>query len=324
MAAPRRAPPHLSTLNWAMVPTHLSNINYTSSPVIMESDEYTGEDGISEAQYEQDVMSGNAKRRAENKEKIEENKAKGTLGMKPFKVDGLIPTLLAFLGTAQCAPIVVDGRVRILDTLLALRQRAENREIRFDNSMVVTGDAVKGILAFLVAPVRGNVTTGKNKCEGLGHPVSMCRPLLMSAWKLYHGIDYSSYDYNDPELRFINDPGTLGYLRAIADKPGFTKDELIQLRNEVISQCAAGTAQGVYLDIKGSSNTEFNELPKQLKLLLLQLWVYQPHLYQSYAIMNLDNPDLPPEPLVDIEIFVKPEKVIKPKQLVKQTEDLPW
>jgi hypothetical protein len=68
--------------------------------------------------------------------------------------------------------------------------------------------------------------------------------------------------------------------------------------------------------------TEFAKIPKLVGTMLTQIWVAHPSLRTEYMILNPNNWDLMPPPLVSTDIFK--QSPAEPKSTQSVNTDLPW
>lgn len=150
---------------------------------------------------------------------------------------------------------------------------------------------------------------------------SLLVPLIMSAFKQYNNIPYSAWD-----REYFKDLNHWQLADAIlAGKP--TIEDPVLLRQQCLtykSGAKAGQMAPVLSTwrILSAKNTPFEGYPALTGTMMLQLWVAHPSLRTSLMILDQDNWDVMPEPII-LEDLVPKEK----KKVVKVTHtesDLPW
>jgi len=75
--------------------------------------------------------------------------------------------------------------------------------------------------------------------------------------------------------------------------------------------------------LRGMQGTEFAKLPKLVGTMLTQIWVAHPSLRTEYMVLNPNDWDLMPPPLVSTDIF-KQKTVAAPASPSNEYPDLPW
>jgi hypothetical protein len=75
--------------------------------------------------------------------------------------------------------------------------------------------------------------------------------------------------------------------------------------------------------LTGIQDTEIGHLPKLTQTIITQCWLAHPELRTPYMILDLENWDSMPKPLVSNEIF-KPTKEQEPIRTREVAEVLPW
>lgn len=163
-------------------------------------------------------------------------------------------------------------------------------------------------------------------------------PLILMGSKKYKGVLYNQWDIQ-PNCWLIDKnlveamlwqptdewqstdmvPGEIQY--------GLSNDRLLELR-EIGLTIKSGPAKGQVQNptsswcLRGMQGTELNKVPKLVGTMLTQIWVAHPSLRTEYMILDPNNWDWMPPPLVATNIF-EAEKAPEPKPN-KVLEDLPW
>lgn len=305
MPRPSRPRVNISELDWeGLLPVLLAFKEASNKTInFMDGEEYTGEDGITREEHDKNIMSANNKIYIDHKKAVADAKAKLVASLVVFKQKEVIPDLITLIGKVKPV-LTAEGQVDIIATLTNLANMAKEGRLKFKDGKLVSPSACRAMVEFMKVEPRSYIGMAKPSAYTVeGHVYSACRPLVMSAWKLYHNIPYSQYNYSSPNMIHIVGPEMLELLRYLGTETEWSNEKLIDIRNQVVLSSQYGQAHNC-VDAKNySDDDEFNKLPRLVKLALLQLWVFHPSLYQSYAIMNLDNPDLPPEVLIQGEVF---------------------
>lgn len=159
----------------------------------------------------------------------------------------------------------------------------------------------QNLLAFLVQTPRGKMVLGKLKAIDFPQ-YSALAPLALSAFKLYRDVKYSEWDWTDPRIGVFVDPMLVKACHV--DIPEFTKDELLGFREfaSLVKSSGATRTSNQMTTIYNVGYDLFDQLPPLTKIMLLQTWVAAPKLRHNLCILDPNNLDSIPEPLIDTEI----------------------
>lgn len=318
----------LSMLPWATLSSLGSEINipkpnYVNIKDIVES---------SEGDIAQLIIEANAKNRYLNKEY---RKAKSIVNSStkeevkalliPFKEEWVLPHVLAFFGTKQCYPIVSEGVVNVLATLVKLGECATEGILVFDDGKPVSKNALKGMVNFLKISPRGDVMPkGITQGSPAGLRYNSSIPLLLSSWKQYHNILYMQYDYEDDAMEYILDEDLLDLMKCVGTQLPWDEDTLVAMRDQALYIKSTGGMRTVdkCTMIYNTGNADFDSLPKLVKLLILQTWVFQPKHYRDYSVHNLMDLDKPASYQLPVatELFKDDTKEYN----TKECGSIPW
>jgi hypothetical protein len=152
-------------------------------------------------------------------------------------------------------------------------------------------------------------------------------PIILAGFKKFQGINYS--DWSLDGLEVLLDP-ELGKLVGVT-VPELSHSELIALRNTAITD-RTGPREGIpnnpatCTKLNHLGDTALGHLPKLAKYMVLQTWAAHPQNRNEYMILDPNNWDNIPQPLVSKDIFLhKPPQVLQPRtQRVADSADLPW
>lgn len=237
----------------------------------------------------------------------------------PFRqqANWLLPQSMAFLATL---PLAKSGgeAISMKETWKLWLEKAKASEFHILGSPV-TFDWFKGFIRIINHAPRGEILGSRmtqSKPEGARWAASV--PLILSAFKEYNNVLYSSWDLDPNFLLCFTDKNIASVLVLYPYECPFTKEELIEIRNETDN----GKQLTKRTTITTCSNIEFNSLPKHLKTMLCQVWVWHPSIRHKYAITNLQKLDEPAEPLITSEVFDMWGEL--PKDTKKPNEDIPW
>jgi hypothetical protein len=151
-------------------------------------------------------------------------------------------------------------------------------------------------------------------------------PIILAGFKKYQGINYS--EWNPVGLEMLLDP-ELGKLVGVT-VPDIAHSELIALRNTAVTDKEGARANipnnpATCTKLNHLGDTAIGHLPKLAKYMVLQTWAAHPSNRNEYMILDPNNWDRIPEPLVSKDIFLhKP-----PQAATKATpsfgySELPW
>lgn len=162
-------------------------------------------------------------------------------------------------------------------------------------------------------------------------------PLILMGAKKYQGVDYSRWDIQEncplvdanlleamlwqPDESHIEDEMLAGELAY-----GLGSKRLLELRAQGLT-VKSGPRQGTQQSptsawcLRGMQNTELAKAPKLTGTMLCQIWVAHPSLRTEYMILEPNNWDYMPPPLVTGAIFNYETRVSDDTTAVTQ---LPW
>lgn len=235
-----------------------------------------------------------------------------------LNIDGsfLVPQLLALVAS-QMSPVKVGDKYSIKSTLLDVVANAKVGLIKYTNGKALSAAEVQGILRFLNATPRGEVLGGAKQIDPKVVRYSTGVPLILSAYREYKDIPYSAWDYDCEKVYLENfiDKDTLSVIEYYGSDIEFTDSELLQFRVEggtFKTGAKAGQTKhpNSITTINKVGNDLFDALPKLLRLMLCQTWVFQPSIRSKYAITSIKDLDSQaPDITGGLELF----KADKPK-----------
>jgi hypothetical protein len=167
-----------------------------------------------------------------------------------------------------------------------------------------------GLRMILNRNPRGDILgSGIRQSSEEGSRFSAPVPLILSAFKQYRNIGYEEWDYQaieGDELDWFMDKDCQQIVQYRgADLGVWSLEELLEFRER------ANPNQKPLYQVTTATRIEdpkFKELPRIIKLLVLQLWVFHNSIRHPLAITSLSNFDEPATPLVDSEVPVKTAK----------------
>jgi hypothetical protein len=150
-------------------------------------------------------------------------------------------------------------------------------------------------------------------------------PIILAGFKKYQGINYS--EWNPVGLELLLDSELAKVVGVTV--PELSHSELIALRNTAITD-KQGARAGIpnnpatCTKLNHLGDTALGHLPKLAKYMVLQTWAAHPSNRNEYMILDPNNWDHVPEPLVSKDIFLpKSLQTVQPKS-VSSYSDLPW
>lgn len=211
-----------------------------------------------------------------------------------FRSVDLLPRIMGFL--VRSVPLVKneDGLISASASLKAFGAKVDSGELKWDMTNVVTREQAIGMFDLLKHPSRSKFLVTKSTRFKGGVP------LFLSAFKELLGIGYSAWDLSDPALGKVTDAENYSQIKFISsgETLDYTEEELLELREASLTGRAKGELV-VYSDTlfkcNQTSNAEFNEIPKRVRMSLLQLWDYHPARANEYMIRNHVDIDKPAE-----------------------------
>jgi hypothetical protein len=150
-------------------------------------------------------------------------------------------------------------------------------------------------------------------------------PIILAGFKKYQGINYS--EWNSVGLEALLD-AELSKLVGVT-VPELSVSELIALRNTALTDKEGARANipnnpATCTKLNHLGDTALGHLPKLAKYMVLQTWAAHPSNRNEYMILDPNNWDNIPEPLVSKDIFLhKPPQATQPRTVTSYS-DLPW
>ena len=214
----------------------------------------------------------------------------------------ILPQVLAYIGRQKA----VKNENGMYDGVLTAKGMVTSAE------EIYSSDWVKGLLLYIRTSPRGNIlpATIRATSEHL-RPFSALVPLFIAAFKKFQNIPYSKWE----NLSKIIDADLY---KAMTSSPReFTLEELLECRR-VGSTPKKGKDIGITKNpmkattLSETGNEEFDSLPRLTKIMLGQVWLAHPQYRNEYMILDPNDWDAMPKPLIDTDV-------------IKQTTtDLPW
>ncbi len=179
------------------------------------------------------------------------------------------------------------------------------------SSSEVGSDWTKGLIYFITSHPRGTIIPyGVKATSKEMLPFSALVPLFLAAFKKYQNIPYSKWVH----LQDLIDQDLLAAMKA--ETPEYTVDELLERRVEGSTIRSGDKAGNIKNPLSTTSLTktgddEFDKLPRLAKIMLTQCWLAHPSVRNEYMILDPNDWDNMPKPLIDGDVFAKPTGHVK-------------
>lgn len=152
-------------------------------------------------------------------------------------------------------------------------------------------------------------------------------PIILAGLKKYQGIKYS--DWSLEGLETLLDPDLAKLVGVTV--PEITHSDLIALRNTALTD-RSGPREGIpnnpatCTKLNHLADTALGHLPKLAKYMVLQTWACHPSNRNEYMILDPNNWDAIPEPLISKDIFLHQtsKPVVTRAVGLTNSNDLPW
>lgn len=152
-------------------------------------------------------------------------------------------------------------------------------------------------------------------------------PIILAGFKKFQGINYSDWSLVGLETLLDADLAKLIGVTV----PEISHSDLLALRNTALTDRSGLRANipnnpATCTKLNHLSDTALGHLPKLAKYMVLQTWACHPSNRNEYMILDPNDWDNIPEPLVSKDIFLQqtPKPVVsRPAQFADNT-DLPW
>lgn len=131
---------------------------------------------------------------------------------------------------------------------------------------------------------------------------SLLVPLILAAVKMYQGVNYSQWSSNNLEL--ICEPQLAEAMLVEANLvPDLTPTEILELRTLGLTTKTTGKVESPTSKWKltGLADTALGQLPPLAVTMICQTWVAHPTLRTQYMVLDPNDWDGVPEPLISQE-----------------------
>ena len=213
----------------------------------------------------------------------------------------VIPQILANIGSHWPLVRGVNGSLSFKETIRSWGVLMDRGELVLDGALM-TKRGLTNLLNWLNLVPRGEVLgsgarqTGK---DWLRYNAGV--PLVLSAFKEYRDVGYSSWDWTDSFKEFLVDGDIVAWSNHFGSDVSWDTDALLGFREGSLT-VKTGKNQGTVrkpqstTQVYGVTDPEFKGLPRLMKLNLTQLWCFHPSLVTKFTIgshMDLDSPQVP-------------------------------
>lgn len=242
-----------------------------------------------------------------------------TEAVQPGNEHWVLPQLMAHIGTNW--PLVrEEGVVLATPTIKKWAVLAKDGELALDGAQLSLA-GLKALVTWITTSPRGDILTGMTQTKDHGVRWSAPVPLLLSAFKEFRGVGYSSWNWKDPNMGQLVDKDILEWSEYFGTPQPWSLEELLTFRVSAL-EVKSGKYQGTVRkpestsQVYGVTDPDFKRLPRLMKLALTQLWCFHPRVRTDLMITDHTNLDNHPQPLVDGEVLQA--------KSVKPTEPSPW
>ena len=151
-------------------------------------------------------------------------------------------------------------------------------------------------------------------------------PLILAGFKKYQGVGYEQFRGLE-NLDWLVEPKLLEAITVAC--PDLGSDELLEIRNHGLMNKTgqkAGTLKPAETtwSLTGIRDTKIGHLPKLTQTMLAQIWLAHPSKRTQYMILDSNNWDRMPEPLIKVEFLESTHKAVEQFAAQKHDKLLPW
>jgi hypothetical protein len=160
----------------------------------------------------------------------------------------------------------------------------------------------KGLYLFLMLDSRSSWL--KSQYKGDARAYCALVPLILYAFKLLHNIKYSQWD---PETLNVVVNDSL-YQAMVSTKPELTRDEILRIREDGLTinsgmRCGNVRKAETTHKLYHISETALGQIPELAQVMAAQIWCAHPSNRTKYMVLDPENWDLIPTPLISTNLF---------------------
>jgi hypothetical protein len=220
----------------------------------------------------------------------------------------LLRQMLTFLGHTFRLVKNEEGKYSPTFSLAATNKLIEDGTLMYEG-VPVPKEVLYGMIKILTHYPRTDILNARMmKQSGPGGSrYNAGVPLVLSAFKEIRNIPYSDWDWEDENMQWLVDSGIYELVPYFGKEQPWTPSQLIEIREQANTK---GVNVVNLYSITVCKDKEFKELPRLLKLMLTQVWVYHPSLRHNLMISNHMDLDNFPESLIASDIEESKEKII--------------
>jgi hypothetical protein len=214
----------------------------------------------------------------------------------------MLPQILAHYGSWQ----LVEWGDRKIDPKLSAKRN-------------ITTDWHVGLWRVVTQVKRSTLVDKQNTEAGANY--SALVPLILAGVKRHQNVDYTRWDLSS-ESKLVESQ----LLEAMFyPAPALSRDELLELRAQGLVY-KTGAKQGQQRQpqsawcLSHTVGTPLENAPALATTMLAQIWVAHPQLRTNLMVLDPNNWDLMPEPLLATEVLVEQTRQTQPTKVW----DLPW
>lgn len=201
------------------------------------------------------------------------------------------------------------GKASFVETVLDFKDRCQREHVFYPCGRIMPPAAALGLLKFLAFSPRGAILGAAKQSNPQTIRFSSGVPLVLSALKEFRELNYSEWDFSEPApyIALLAGEDIARCAKLVAHQPKFSASELSEILNTV-SKIKSGPQAGKKRTLDKlsycnslSGNELFDGLSHYktswLKPMILQSWIFQPHLRTRFHITDFNNLDTPATPV---------------------------
>jgi hypothetical protein len=185
-------------------------------------------------------------------------------------------------------------------------------------------DWERGLYLFLMLDSRSCYLTGQHK--GPAKPYGALVPLILYALRLVQGVPYTAWGHDT--IRYVVNH-TLAEAMLFETDEWPSAEEIMEGRTRGLTYQTSdkvGTLRNPESTHKlwSTKGTCFEGMPRDLQVMLAQIWVAHPSNRSKYMVLDPKNWDKVPAPLISTELFNPDPKPQQPSNYNGLGSDTPW
>lgn len=229
------------------------------------------------------------------------------------KLSWLPQQMMAYFGSWDV--VCVDG---VYSPSLTVKRNTQERDDLFALGALMLAKAPRS--DFFKGALKGN--------QQYKSPINPLVPIVLAGFKRYQNIPYESWDKS--EISAIVDDEIAALVGCKV--PGLSDADILAIRNTALTPKTGARAgksnnPATTASLYHLQESAIGHLPKLARHMVLQTWAAHPQNRDPYAILDPQNWDRVPQPLVEgTDLFVPPEQ-LTPKHTYTSkiaTADMPW